>query len=323
VLSLSDRIFSDHERTVNRVSWHPSAGNIFLSGSQDGTIKLFVRLHSVLHASCSLLSLQHLSLSHGQDLRSQSGCVATFLGKSSTVPVRDVQFSPFHVHLFAAAFDSGVVQLWDTRRVGSTGSGTPGASGSGGAERSWVAHQGLVLGVDWHPSDRGVLATCSRDRTVKVWDLGQAGDADGPGLVSVSQPGSSSSSSQGPPPQRVAIQTIASVGRVQWRPGGPARRAQLASAAALMDSKLHVWDVRRPFVPIASCLGHRDVVTGFAWLADGDAVVSGGKDGRLLLHRLSAAYQPYRHLRTCALSFDVRGRLALVHDPINRAAADM
>jgi hypothetical protein len=40
---------------------------------------------------------------------------------------------------------------------------------------------------------------------------------------------------------------------------------QLASAAALMDFRLQVWDIEKPFVPLASCLGHRDAVTGFAW----------------------------------------------------------
>ena len=38
----TERVFSDHERTVNRVNWHPQESALFLSGSQDGAVKLFV-----------------------------------------------------------------------------------------------------------------------------------------------------------------------------------------------------------------------------------------------------------------------------------------
>lgn len=299
--SRQDRVYNDHERTVNRVAWHPTDGPIFLSGSQDGAVKMF-------------------------DHRSKVGCVATFLGKSSTVPVRDVQFNPFASHTFAAAFDSGVVQLWDTRRINSAASPPSALSASSslssvaGPERSWVAHQGLVLGVDWHPADRGLLATCSRDRSVKVWDLQAGGDAPLPQAYPAT-PSSMSSQPQNMRP-KTTIQTIASVGRVAWRTGGPSRRQQLASASALMDFKLHVWDIHRPYVPLASCLGHKDVVTSFLWVSDGDACVTGGKDGRLMLHHVARAYHPSQHLRTSTISIDVRGNIAMSHDPIQRSSVE-
>jgi WD40 repeat protein len=280
-----DRIFNDHERTVNRVSWHPTEAALVLSGSQDGTMKLF-------------------------DCRGK-GCVASFLGKSSTVPVRDVQFSPFYTHNFVSAFDSGVVQLWDSRRASSAVSATTQAA-STGPSRSWVAHQGLVLGLDWHPSDRNILATCSRDRAVKVWEMNDMNAVDESPSVGAQQNWR----------PKATIQTIASVGRIAWRSGGPSRRQQIGSAAALMDTKLQIWDIHRPFVPHASCLGHKDVVTSFMWCRDGDAVITGGKDGRVLLHHVSNAYHPLQHLRTCALAIDVRGQVALSFDPINRVNVD-
>ena len=40
------------------------------------------------------------------------------------------------------------------------------------------------------------------------------------------------------------IQTIASIGRMQWRPSHP---AHIASAATVVDFKIHVWYVVSPF----------------------------------------------------------------------------
>ena len=36
-----ERTLDDHERTVNRIVWHPTQGEILFSGSQDGTVKMF------------------------------------------------------------------------------------------------------------------------------------------------------------------------------------------------------------------------------------------------------------------------------------------
>lgn len=40
-LKRAERILEDHERTVNRIVWHPSQGDVLFSGSQDGTVKMF------------------------------------------------------------------------------------------------------------------------------------------------------------------------------------------------------------------------------------------------------------------------------------------
>ena len=41
---------------------------------------------------------------------------------------------------------------------------------------------------------------------------------------------------------------------------------QIASAANLLHNNVHVWDTRRPFVPVASFDGHRSPITGLEWL---------------------------------------------------------
>jgi WD repeat-containing protein 24 len=89
-----------------------------------------------------------------------------------------------------------------------------------------------VLALDWHSGKPNVLASGGRDRYVKIWDLGD-----------VSKP-------------RQTIQTIASVGRVAWR---PSNADHIATSASLTDNRIHVWDVQHPWIPIASMKGHTDV----------------------------------------------------------------
>ena len=84
-----EKVFSDHRRTVNKVNFHPSEPGLLISGSQDGTMKLF-------------------------DMRKpDTGDTLTF--QSNTESVRDVQFNPHSSHQFCAVSENGKVQLWDTR----------------------------------------------------------------------------------------------------------------------------------------------------------------------------------------------------------------
>lgn len=84
-----DMKFQDHKRTVNKVCFHTSEPHFLLSGSQDGTMKLF-------------------------DLRKKEA-TSTFYSLSESV--RDVQFCPHHYFTFAAVQENGYVQLWDLRRT--------------------------------------------------------------------------------------------------------------------------------------------------------------------------------------------------------------
>lgn len=38
-----ERVLSGHRRAVNRICWHTTDWNVLISGSQDGTIKIWVR----------------------------------------------------------------------------------------------------------------------------------------------------------------------------------------------------------------------------------------------------------------------------------------
>lgn len=183
-------------------------------------------------------------------------------------------------------------------------------------ELKFTAHKGLVLSLDWHPTKQSVLASGGRDRYVKIWDL-----------QDVKQP-------------KQTIQTIASVGRVAWRPNCP---DHIATSASLMDNSIHVWDVQRPCIPVASMKGHTDVASGIIWLdtpivsspasAAASNVLNEGvaeceghnywqhmvacsKDGTLKLHSLADSFKPHQSLSSAAMALNSRGQLAFSHDYI-------
>ncbi|XP_032517205.2 GATOR2 complex protein WDR24 isoform X1 [Danaus plexippus] len=239
--SKQEHVFSDHKRTVNKVSFHLTEPSLLISGSQDGMMKYF-------------------------DLRMKE-VARTFI--SNTESIRDVQFSPHAAHVFAAVSENGTVQLWDSRRHER-------------AMHQFTAHSGPVFACDWHP-DVPWLATASRDKTIKVWDI------------------------HARPNLEHTIYTIASVGHVKWR---PQRKFQVASCALVLDCAVHVWDVRRPHVPLATFAEHRDVTTAIAWQATPHAFLSTSRDCSLYRHKFSEAAHPVLWANPQAVCVSSRGQLA-------------
>lgn len=107
------------------------------------------------------------------------------------------------------------------------------------------------------------------------------------------------------------VQTISSVGRIRWRPGN---KQHLASAGSVFDNGIQLWDLKRPYYPLATLLGHRDITAGFLWHHDSpDIVISASKDQRLLHNDVRKAYRLIRDLRSTGISWCVLNgvRLAL------------
>ncbi|KAL0882789.1 hypothetical protein ABMA27_016337 [Loxostege sticticalis] len=239
--SKQEHVFSDHKRTVNKVSFHLTEPALLISGSQDGMMKCF-------------------------DLRMKE-VARTFI--SNTESIRDVQFSPHQANQFAAVSENGSVQLWDVRRH----------------ERClqhFTAHSGPVFACDWHP-EAPWLATASRDKTIKIWDI------------------------HAKPNLEHTIYTIASVGHVKWR---PQKKFQVASCALVLDCAVHVWDVRRPHVPLATFAEHRDVTTAIAWQASPLTFLSTSRDCSLYRHRFTEAAHPVLWANPHGVCVSARGELA-------------
>eukprot|EP00668_Euglena_longa_P000812 GGOE01000981.1.p1 GENE.GGOE01000981.1~~GGOE01000981.1.p1 ORF type:complete len:709 (+),score=192.16 GGOE01000981.1:151-2277(+) len=264
--------YDDHKRTVNKVSWRPQNPDILVSGAQDGLIKLW-------------------------DLR-QHASVQTFndncSGSMSGDAVRDVRFSPHDSALLAAGMDSGFVRVWDLRKLVALS-----------PTLSINAHNNApVRSLAWHPVQRELLASGSRDETVVVWDINRAQDG---------RNGTEAGS-------RFTIQTIAPVAVVLWRPVllGRDNTAELVTAASTShDLSIHMWDLFRPHIPVYSTKGHnREVTDVLWWPSSPDILLSVSKDGFLLANRFetsNVATVP----GTC-LSWSVDNTLAVVADKVDR-----
>nr|CAB3267689.1 WD repeat-containing protein 24-like [Phallusia mammillata] len=125
-------ILAEHRRTVTKVSFHNFEANLLISGSQDGTMKLF-------------------------DLRKRES-TSTFQSKADGV--RSVQFNPHEYFLFAASFDNGYVQIWDYRRP-------TGCVNQFIAHKGSV----YTLDWHPDADRKMTLATGGRDNMVKVWSF--------------------------------------------------------------------------------------------------------------------------------------------------------
>lgn len=204
------------------------------------------------------------------DLRKKDS-VSTFSGQSESV--RDVQFSIRDYFTFAATFENGNVQLWDIRRPDRF-------------ERMFTAHNGPVFCCDWHPEDRGWLATGGRDKMVKVWDM-----------------------NTNRAKEIYCVQTIASVARVKWR---PERKYHIGTCSMMVDHNIYVWDVRRPFIPFATFEEHKDVTTGIVWRHCHDPyfLLSGSKDSTLYQHIFRDAKRPIDRANPEGLCYGLFGDLA-------------
>nr|CAD7592138.1 unnamed protein product [Timema genevievae] len=219
-------------------------------GTDEATYRLTsaVQIMGLFHvaATCRRSSPQSL-----KELLFKNNLLSTVQQVHNTESVRDVQFSPHQSYVFVAVSENGNVQLWDMRRP----------------ERwtqQFTAHSGPVFTCDWHPAEPW-LATASRDKTIKVWDLSVK------------------------PTLEYVVPTIASVGFIKWR---PQRKFHIASCALVVDCGVNVWDVRRPYIPYAAFTEHKDVATGVAWRGDPHVFLSTSRDHTLYHHVFQDATRP-------------------------------
>lgn len=127
----------DHNRQVHKLDFNPLEGRFLLSGSQDGTVRLW-------------------------DLRDfRQKDVLTFYSRSTYYGrgdgVRHTKWSTVQTWDFALGTDDGFVQRWDTRM-------------NRAPVLKILAHSRTCTSIDWHPDGKH-LVSGSRDKDVKVWNL--------------------------------------------------------------------------------------------------------------------------------------------------------
>ncbi|KIW19061.1 hypothetical protein PV08_03351 [Exophiala spinifera] len=165
--------------------------------------------------------------------------------------VRDVRWSPFEPFDFAVCADGGVVQKWDARSPA-------------GPKLSINGHEKACYCLDWHPDGRHVISG-GFDKFVRVWDF------------------QSDNRRQKPVLQFRAPHAIRNI---RWRP--PCREAesaanQLQSTQVAVsyyhdDSRLHIWDLRRPLLPFRELDRYASPANDLLW-ADQDLLWTVGDEG--------------------------------------------
>lgn len=153
------------------------------------------------------------------------------------------------------------------------------------------AHNGPLLTLDWHPQNKYLIATGGRDRVIKIWDTNTTQSV-------------------------YSIQTIASLSRVHWRPG---YNDHIASCAHMVDRRVHLWDVKSPYLPIRTMEEHSDVVTGLLFYrGESDRIVTCSKDNTIALIPIADAQRPRQYMPVSALSWNAKNELAAVCERVKR-----
>lgn len=103
------------------------------------------------------------------------------------------------------------------------------------------------------------------------------------------------------------IHTIAVVGRVKWR---PEMTYHIASCSLVVDYSIHIWDVRRPYIPFASFNEHSNVTTDISWKgSDPHTLLSTSKDSTIFKHAFKDASRPAEKANPQGASLNYKGDL--------------
>lgn len=174
------------------------------------------------------------------DLRKHESTIT--YGPSVESPAREVKFNPRNTTQFSAAFENGFCQLWDMRN-------------SSNYLRHWVAHSGPCVCMDWHHTQNWLI-TGGRDKTAAVWDF---------------------SDSTKKLNYKYSAETVASIGKVKWRPN---YKYQVLVTPMLTESHASVWDVRRPYLADVYFVEHKDSIGDVIWKNE-EIFYTCGRDSKL------------------------------------------
>ncbi|XP_055380424.1 GATOR complex protein WDR24 [Condylostylus longicornis] len=145
---------------------------------------------------------------------------------------------------------------------------------------NYTAHSQPVYTCDWHPT-KNWLATGSRDKNIKVWSM------------------------EGKASLEYTIPTMAAVLKIKWRPD---KIHQIASCALLRDYSVHVWDIRRPYIPYASFNEHTDIITGLSFKGnDANTLFSTSRDSTIFHHVFSDAVYPALKTNNHGAALNIKG----------------
>lgn len=261
----------EHYRQVHRITFNPHRGSLLLSGSQDGT----VRLWDVRDARRSTGSTQRSSTPATSKMQSKS----KFAGQSDSV--RDVKWSPTDGVDFAFGTDSGWVQIWDMRNLKQPKIKIP-------------AHAHACTSVDWHPDGKHV-ASAGLEKLIRVWDV-SSNNRKKPGWE-IKTPYPVSNARWRPPCESPV-------------PGdyGTRQTTQLVAAYDREHPVLHIWDLRRPAFPFREMTPHPEAPTDLLWHSQ-DLLWTVGRDGVFIQSDIQHARKAMDNISVNVAAISATGEL--------------
>lgn len=131
--------YSGHTASVEDLQWSPSEATVLSSASADRTVRIW-------------------------DIRDNTKPQITFDAHSEDVNV--ISWNHNVAYLLASGCDDGSFKVWDLRAIRK--GCTPLAH--------FTYHTGAVTSIEWAPHDESVIALCSADNQLTVWDLSVEAD---------------------------------------------------------------------------------------------------------------------------------------------------
>jgi hypothetical protein len=201
--------------------------------------------------------------------------------------LRRIQYVDFHRQPYETALEQLRARLFDAAMPAPaapvTGAITPVTARQIASLRELSAHRDTVRGVTFSP-DGALLATCSDDKTVRLWHTGQRRRI------------------------RALIGHEKPVNAVAFSPDG----TLLASASD--DRTVRLWDVKRRFC-MTALRGHTGRVIGLAWHPGGERLISWGEDSALRTWDVRARRQVAEMAGVSGFAgYSVAGSFATLHE---------
>ncbi|KAI0263102.1 WD40 repeat-like protein [Gloeopeniophorella convolvens] len=239
-----------HDDRAWHVAWNPSAP-LLATCSADKSVRLYA---------------------YSSD-PSPSFVLHTSIPTGHTKTVRSIAWSPSGSTLATASFDANI-GIW--RREGQD-------EDDGEARGEWECvsilegHETECKSVDWSPSGT-LLASCSRDKTVWVWEAHPDADFECMGVL---------------------MEHTQDVKCVAWHP----REEILASASYDDTIKLYLDDPSEDWFCFATLTGHASTVWSIAWAPGGRYLASASDDRTVRVWKRVA-----EHKFECVLVLEEHGR---------------
>lgn len=267
-----------HPGPVNRVSVMPHAPHVVASWAETGGVHLWDVRHKLAALDLSEQSEGALGKSGAAAVRGgqppPSGPAFSFMGHASEG--FSLAWSGVHAGRLASGDTSGGLFVWDplsgaqaTSMGGSAGGSGPGVLGATWRIRpsTYTGHTGSVEDLQWSPNESEVLASCSTDRSVCIWDTRE--------------------------PRRPAMQFKANAAHdinvISWN-----RKVPFLVLSGSDDGEICVWDLRElnkaggNAEPLARSSWHRKAITSIEWSPhDENCLVACSEDDSVSLWDMS------------------------------------